>query len=135
MSQLYNLLATSQTMVVYSSASLVDDAGLSLDAIVFKVMQWGSSTTSSQFYSENEQKSHPRWWIYMSRMKQNSTVFNQKFSEEFTRCLIGMGYNLKGFFLAHWFEPRFFFFFVGMEVSGDILVVSGAIGLRKLISR
>ena len=56
-----DLLATSQIMVVYSSASLVDDAGLSLDAIVFKVMQWGSSTTSSQFYSENKQKSHPRW--------------------------------------------------------------------------
>ena len=44
---------------------------------------------------------------YVSRMKQNFSPFNQKFSEKFTRCLIGMGYNLKGFFLAHWFEPRF----------------------------
>ena len=97
----------------------------------------GGAQELHHHFSGKTNKNHIRvGCIYMSRMKQNSTVFNQKFSEEFTRCLIGMGIEFEGFFPGSLVWTMFFFSWVWKFLVifwWYLVVVSGAIGLPKLI--
>lgn len=47
----------------------------------------------------------------MSMMKQNSTVFRLEVLRGVHQVFDWDGIEFEGFFLAHWFEPRFFFLF------------------------